>query len=294
MFIMTDLENFTNFLKYILLGIVQGLTEVLPISSSGHVAIVQSILGINTDQGILFLILINLGSLIAIVIHFHRIIFRLIKNFVLFIFKPSTRLETRADYLYCWNIVIASIPIGISGFFLASSINSIYADNGLLVVGVGLLATATLLYIVRNSSYSNGRQQITVRDAISIGIGQMFAPIPGLSRSGITTSTGLMRKLSMETVLVFSFMLYIPVSLGSFAKYFIEWAISPSTFDIGFNVNDTWSYFYYLIATIFSFFATLFSLKYIFVWFRKGKLIYFSIYTFIIGMIALIAGVISI
>lgn len=292
--IMTELENLTNFIKYVLLGIVQGLTEVLPISSSGHVAIVQSLLKIDTDQGILFFILINLGSLIAVLIHFRKIIFRLVKNFVLYIFKPSTREATKADYLYCWNIVIASIPIGLSGFFLASSINSIYADHRLVIVGVGLLITATLLYIVRNASFVNGRQEITVRDAIMIGIGQMFAPIPGLSRSGITTSTGLMRKLSMETVLVFSFMLYIPVSLGSFAKYFIEWAASPSTFDLGFNISDTWSYFYYLAATIFSFFATLFSLKYIFVWFRRGKLVYFSIYTFVLGIIALIAGVLII
>jgi undecaprenyl-diphosphatase len=279
-----------EFLKYILLGIVQGITEVLPISSSGHVTIAQSILNIDTDQGILFLILVNLGSLIAILLHFRKPLFRLVKNFFLWIFVPAKKAETEEDFHYCLKIVVASVPAGIAGFFLADTIDALYADFKLVIVGVGLLITATFLYVVRNASYVNGRQKVSYRDAIAVGTGQMFAIIPGLSRSGITTSTGLLRKLSMETTLVFSFMLYIPISVGSFIKYFLEWVTDPIGFSLGFDLSNPWQYLYYLVAAIFSLFATLFSLKFIFVLFRKGKLIIFSIYTFLLGSLALIIG----
>lgn len=284
------MEIIKNFIKYILLGIIQGLTEVLPISSSGHVTIAQTLLGVDTDSGILFLILINIGSLIAVLIHFRKLLIRLVRNFFLFIFHPVTREVTREDYLYCWKIVIASVPIGLTGFFLNDAINAILNRYPLVVVGIGLLGTGTLLYLVRNASYVNGRQQITFRDAVNIGIGQAFAPLPGFSRSGVTTTSGLMQKLSMETALVFSFMLYIPVSLGSTFKYLLEFLLSPSSFNWGFDPSFGWTYLFYIVATFASFLATVFSLKYIFVWFRRGKLIYFSLYTLALGLICMFAG----
>ncbi len=284
------MEIIKNFIKYILLGIVQGLTEVLPISSSGHVTIAQTLLGVDTDGGILFLILINIGSLVAVLIHFRKMILRLIRNFFLFIFQPLTRDVTREDYLYCWKIVLASIPIGITGFLLNDTINEILNRYPLVVVGIGLLGTGTLLYLVRNASYVNGRQTITFRDALTIGIGQSFSPLPGFSRSGVTTTTGLMQKLSMETALVFSFMLYIPVSLGSTFKYLLEFLISPSSFNWGFDPSFGWSYLFYIVATFASFLATVFSLKFIFVWFRRGKLVFFSFYTLALGLLCMLAG----
>lgn len=284
------MEIIKNFIKYILLGIVQGLTEVLPISSSGHVTIFQTLLGINIDNGILFLILINIGSLIAVLIHFWKMISRLIRNFFLYIFRPDTREITREDFLYCWKIALASIPIGITGFFLSDTIDSLLNQYPLVLVGMGLLGTGTLLYLVRNASYVNGRQHITFRDAVNIGIGQAFAPLPGFSRSGVTTTTGLMQKLSMETALVFSFMLYIPVSLGSTIKYLLEFSLSPGTFNWGFDTSYGWAYLFYIVATAASFAATMFSLKFIFVWFRRGKLVYFSFYTLGLGLVCLFLG----
>lgn len=287
------METLIQIIKYILLGIVQGLTEVLPVSSSGHVAIVQMIFQIDTDRGILFLILINVGSLVAILIHFRKLVIRLIKNFVRYVFFPESRTETEDDYLYCLKIVVASIPAGIAGFALSGIINDIYAQNTLLVVGLGLLVTSTLLFLVKDASGINGRQNVTFRDAMTIGFGQMFAIVPGLSRSGVTTTTGLQRKLSMETSLVFSFMLYIPISIGSFLKYFIEWAANPAGFDLGFDIANGMQYVFYLFALIFSFIATIFSLKFIFKLFRRGKLVYFSIYTFVLGMMALVYEVLT-
>ena len=138
-------EIIQHFLEYIILGIVQGITEVLPISSSGHVTIAQQLMGINTDEGILFLILVNIGSLVAILFHFRKFLARLIKNFLSYLFRPSTRQETKEDWLYGWKVVLASLPIGIVGFFFNHSINLILADYPLVLVGLGLLITGTAL-----------------------------------------------------------------------------------------------------------------------------------------------------
>lgn len=283
--------SFTELVKYILLGIVQGITEVLPISSSGHVAIAQTLFRLETDEGMLFLILVNVGSLVAILIHFWKTIIRLVKGFLRYIFVRSSRNETRDDFQYCLKIAVASIPLGIIGLSLKSMIESYYDRVPMIIVGLGLLVTATALYLVRNASYVNGRQTVSYRDALFVGFGQMFAVMPGLSRSGITTSAGLSRNMSMETTLVFSFMMYIPASLGSSLYYALEIIRDPAS--LGFDPSDFSQYVYYLLALIASLVATRFSLKFVFKLFRGGKLIYFSIYTFLLGMIALLAGIIS-
>lgn len=283
--------SFLELLKYIFLGVIQGITEVLPISSSGHVAIAQTLFSLETDEGMLFLILVNVGSLIAILVHFRKKVWSLIKAVWLYVFRPSTRLENADEFHYGMKILVASIPLGIIGLTLKSTIEDVYDMYKMIVVGLGLLVTATALYVVRNSSYKNGRQDVTYRDAMYIGFGQMFAVLPGLSRSGITTSSGLGRKLSMETVLVFSFMIYIPASLGSSLYYALEIVDDPAK--LGFDPSNFNQYLYYGLALIASLIATRFSLKFIFRLFRAGKLVIFSAYTFVLGMIAFIAGLLS-
>ncbi|MFA5006185.1 MAG: undecaprenyl-diphosphate phosphatase [Candidatus Izemoplasmatales bacterium] len=280
-----------DLLKYILLGIVQGITEVLPISSSGHVAIAQTLFSIDTDQGMLFLIVVNVGSLVAIVIHFRKTIGRLIVGFVRYVIRPADRALYASEFHYCMKIALASIPLGLIGLTLKSRIETVYAEFPMIIVGLGLLATATALYLVRNASYHNGRQEVTYRDATYIGLAQMFAILPGLSRSGSTTSSALGRKLSMETALIFSFMIYIPASIGSSLYYGLEIAADPTT--LGFDPGDVHQYLYYAVALAASLIATRFSLKFIFRLFRAGKLVYFSVYTFVLGMVAFIAGLMT-
>lgn len=287
---MTVVTFLIELIKYIFLGFVQGITEVLPISSSGHVTLSQSLLQIG-DDGLLFLILVNLGSLIAIILYFRKMIKRLIVNSWCYLFKKSTRDKTTYDFHYVLKIVIASIPTGVIGFFWFSSIEAFYTSYTLFVVAIGLLITSTFLYIVRYSATRNVTQTLTYKDAIVIGLIQPFSMFPGLSRSGITTSTGLLRKVSMDTSLTFSLMLYIPISIGSFIYYIYKWTVDPSM--IGFDYTNVYQYIYFSFAFIASLIATAFSLKYIFILFRRGKLIYFSIYTMILGMIALIAAVMT-
>lgn len=277
-------------IKYIFLGIVQGLTEVLPISSSGHVAIFQQILSIDSDEGLLFLILVNFGSLISIFYYFRKMIYRLCADFILFIFKPTSRLKTREGFFYCLMVIIGIIPIGVVGLLFAGQINSFYQDHYLLIVGVGLLMTATFLFLAKEKAKNNGRQSMKFSDSIWIGIAQTAAILPGLSRSAVATTTGLFRKMSMETSLNFSFMLYIPISVGSFLQYVYLLLLNPNSDAVGLNPGNSYHWLYYAAALIASVFATYFALKLLFKLFRNGNLLPFSLYTFFVGMIVLIVG----
>lgn len=285
--------SFLELLKYIFLGLIQGLTEVLPISSSGHVEIAKAFLQINADEGILFLTLVNLGSLIAIVYHFRKLIISVISETWNFIFFPSLREQSKEGFYYGMKILVAAIPTAIIGLLFKNSIEQFYTQYIMFVVAIGLLITSTLLYIVRNSPNKHVDQNLSFKDSIIIGLVQPFSIFPGLSRSGITTSTGLLRKVSMDTALSFSFMLYIPVSFGSFLIFFFQWILNPTEFNLGFDITNKYQYVYYGFAFLASLIATRLSLKYIFSWFRQGKLIWFSVYTMFLGIFALIFAVIT-
>lgn len=277
-------------IKYILLGFIQGVTEVLPISSSGHVAIFQQLLNLKTDEGLLFLVLINVGSLVAIFIHFHKMLISIFTNCIDFIFRPSTREDTKEGFAYAIKIIIGIIPSAFIGYFLSHSVDVLYQEHYLLMVGAGLLFTSTVLYLVRNKSFVNGRQTVTYQDTLFIGIFQSLAILPGISRSGVTTSSGLFRKMSMETSLNFSFMLYIPLSIGSFIRYLVIINNSTQLSDLGIDPTNSYQIFYYIAAMITSIFATIFALKVMFRLFRKGKLLPFALYTFFVGLIVFILG----
>lgn len=286
------LFSILELLKYIFLGIIQGLTEVIPVSSSGHVTIAQEILRVQTDEGLLFLILVNLGSLIALIAHFQKKIGELISGFFRFVFRPSSRETTREPYEYAWKLVVATMPAGIVGFVLMDSIDELYLANRILLVGVGLLVTATILYIVREASFVNGRQTVEWKDAFSIGFAQMFGVLPGWSRNGITTASGLTRKMSMETALVFSLLLSIPLSLGSLVVYGYR-IYQGGAAGLGFDTSNFAQYVYYAFAFLANIAATKFSLKFIFQFFRRGRLVYFSLYLFAVGTIALVVGIVQ-
>ncbi|MDP2426439.1 MAG: undecaprenyl-diphosphate phosphatase [Candidatus Izemoplasmatales bacterium] len=280
-------------IKYIFLGLIQGLTEVIPVSSSGHVKMAQQLLNITIDEGLLFLILVNTGSLIAFLYHFRTLIIRIVGNFFKYIFVKDTREFSKEDFEYLMKIVVASIPAAVIGFLFSDVFDQIYLEYGLVLVGTGLLITATVLYVARDYSSINGRQTVSMKDAITIGFFQMFALIPGLSRNGVTTSTGLFRKMSMETSLVFSLLLSIPLSIGSLLNYILKIFIQGEASDLGFDVTNIAQYIFYFFAFIASILATLIALKYIFIFFRRGKLVYFSLYLFAVGLIALFYGLIN-
>ncbi|MGN1099369.1 MAG: undecaprenyl-diphosphate phosphatase [Christensenellales bacterium] len=182
----------------ILLGIIQGLTEFLPVSSSGHLAIVQDILGV--EEPLFFDTLLHLGTLIAVCTVFYRKIIDIFKNF----FSKTVLL-----------FVIATIPAAIAGVFLESKVESMFAEN-IAVVSVCFLLTAILLLVTEYlGKRFTEKKEISYTAATVMGLAQAVAIFPGISRSGSTICAGVLCKGDREKVADFSFIMSIPIILGA-------------------------------------------------------------------------------
>lgn len=272
-------------IEYILLGIMQGITEPIPVSSSGHVLILQTILskinsGIDIDFGTLATIT-NFGSLIAIIIIFWSDIVNLIKSFFSFIFNKESRKDKEVclDFKYCLKIIIATIPAGVAGL-IATKLGLLDTlEENVKFVGIMLLLTAVFLFLIKDFKGKKNRDDISFKDSIIIGLCQMISIIPGLSRSGATIVGGMFRNLKRNVAFNFSFILYIPISIATSIlgiKDLLELSISSST------------YILYIIAAILAGIFTYIFTK----WFAKivkeGKLIYFSIYCLVLGLVVIL------
>ena len=266
--------NFIELLKYIILGIVQGFTEPIPVSSSGHVFILKKLMGITTND-LNFEIVVNFGSLLAILLIYKEDIIRLIKNFFKY-FKVKND-ETKKDFNYCWLIVLGSIPVGIVGFLWKDQIET--ALNNVKIVGISFLLTSLFLFLVRNIKGVKKDKDLSWKDALVVGLTQVVAVIPGISRSGSTLIGGLFRDLDRDTALRYSFMLYIPVSLGTTLLGFKDLLEMRNIHDLVLP---------YGLGFIASFIVSFFTLRWFIGVVKKGNLKYFSIYTLILGLLILI------
>ncbi len=266
--------NFIELLKYIILGIVQGFTEPIPVSSSGHVFILKKLMGITTND-LNFEIVVNFGSLLAILLIYKEDIIRLIKNFFKY-FKVKND-ETKKDFKYCWLIVLGSIPVGIVGFLWKDQIET--ALNNVKIVGISFLLTSLFLFLVRNIKGVKKDKDLSWKDALVVGLTQVVAVIPGISRSGSTLIGGLFRDLDRDTALRYSFMLYIPVSLGTTLLGFKDLLEMRNIHDLVLP---------YGLGFIASFIVSFFTLRWFIGVVKKGNLKYFSIYTLILGLLILI------
>lgn len=263
-----------DLLIYVFLGIVQGLTEPLPISSSGHVFVIKKLFGV-TSTDLNFEIIVNFGSLLAILLIYMDDLIKLVKNFFLY-FKEKTE-ETKNDFKYCWLIVLASIPVGIVGLLFKDTIEDKLSN--IKIIGVSFLITSLFLLLVSNIKGKRKEKDMNILDSIVIGLTQVIALIPGISRSGSTLIGGLFRKLDRETALRYSFMLYIPVSLGT-TILGIKDLISSS------NLHDI--ILPYGLGFIASMIVSYYTLRWFIKIVKKGNLKYFSIYTLLLGLLILI------
>ena len=262
--------NIIELLKYLFLGFVQGFTEPLPISSSGHLVLFQEILNVQIED-LNFEIIVNLGSLLAIVFLFRNDILRLIKHDVLFL--KAKEKQYKQDMMYSLLLVLAVIPAGLVGLFLKDVIEDTFKN--VLSVGLALLVTALALYFVQTESTENTQENISIKDALTIGFFQIFSLLPGISRSGSTMVGGLLRKVKFEEVMRFSFLLYIPISIA--------------TMVLAVRDIDTSSIFVggYIGAFLVSVLTTYVSVLWFFRLVRKGNLKYFAYYCTAVGMLAL-------
>jgi len=248
------------------LGIVQGLTEWLPISSSGHLVIVQQIM--KMDIPLLFDVILHFGTLLAVIVFFWEDILKILKS----LFTLNFNSEEGKSIKF---IIIGSIPVALVGYLFRGIIESLFSN--LLAVGLSLIITGVFLLLTKKSK---GKNKLKLFDSFLIGIAQAFALIPGISRSGFTISTGLFKGIDKKTVFKFSFLLSIPAIIGA---NLLELIKNPVT------QTDILPLF---VCVITSAVVGYLSLKFLYRMLTKGKFYYFSFYCFILGLFVLIYSII--
>lgn len=261
-------------LKYLILGIIQGFTEPLPISSSGHLRIFKSIFNSEVLSDMNFEIVVNFGSLVAILILYRKEIVNIIKDFFCYIKTKEEKYEV--NYKYAWLIVVGTIPAALLGLFVKDFIEEHFTTK---LVGLMLIITSILLFMIKDIKGKKEKQDMTVLDALKIGLFQVVALLPGISRSGSTVVGGMKSNLTRETALNYSFMLYIPISVASMVLGISD-LLSSGT------LNEL--FIPYLVSMIAAGIVTYYAAKLFIDIMKKGKLIYFSIYCFILGIVTFI------
>lgn len=197
-----------DWIEALVLGLVQGLTEFLPVSSSGHLAIGKEILGVEESGDLVFEVVVHAATVLATIVVFRKEIWRLLKGLFKFRYNDET------DYI-C-KIAVSMIPVFIVGVFFKDYVEQLFSS--FVVVGIALLVTASLLYFSDRSAPAGkaapARNGLSFLQALTIGIGQAVAVVPGLSRSGTTISTGLLCGVRREDVAQFSFLMVLVPILG--------------------------------------------------------------------------------
>ncbi len=255
-----------SWFEALILGLVQGLTEYLPVSSSGHLAIGSHLFGLEGAENLAFTVLVHVATVMSTLV----ILWSEIDWIVRGLFKCELNAETK----YALNIVVSMIPIGIVGVFFKDTVEEIFG-SGLLVVGCMLLVTAVLLTF---SYYAKSRQKehIGWRDALIIGLAQACAVMPGLSRSGSTIATGLLLGNKKENLAQFSFLMVIPPILGEALLDVMKAIKGEDTF----GGIDTLPL---VVGFVAAFLSGCVACRWMIDIVKKGKLIYFGIYCAIAG-----------
>lgn len=265
--------SITEFLIYIFLGILQGVTEPIPVSSSGHLVLAREILGVEAS-GLSFEIFLNTASLIAIIYIYRKDIISIFMNVMRYITGTRT-VNTRKDFRYTIYLIIATIPVGILGLLLKDYIGE---NISVGFVGLMLLFTGIALWIIKNARNTKRDGELSVKDAIIVGLAQCIALVPGISRSGATLVGAIGVGLNQKDALRFVFLLYIPISLGTALIGFTDIVRDP--------LLDTFL-FGYIASFIVCIFATYFGVRVLQGVMQNGNLQMFSYYCFVVGTLAI-------
>ena len=262
-----------EFIEAFLLGLLQGITEFLPVSSSGHLALASALLGAELAPGITFEIVVHFGSFCSIVVYFHKRIGNIFAD-LFKSFSPSglrsRRFVTDANTQLSYIILLSMIPAGVAYFMLKDSIEAIF-DNPALV-SFFLLITGTLLFSTR--FVKNPQKEVNTGRGFLMGVAQAFALIPGISRSGSTISTGLLVGVKRESVANFSFLMVLPVLGGAMLYDLTRFA----------GTIDAQTALVLVIGFLTSFISGYFALKYLIILLKREKLHYFAYYCWAVGV----------
>lgn len=260
------------------MGLIQGLTEYLPVSSSGHLTIASHFFGLNGEENLTFTIAVHIATVLSTMVILWKEIAWILRG--LFSWNGSLNAEQR----YLLAIVVSMIPVGIVGVFFKDYVEEIFGA-GLFVVGCCLLVTAALLIF---SYYARPRRKenISYLDAFIIGLAQAVAVLPGLSRSGSTIATGLLLGNKKEKLAQFSFLMVIPPILGE-ALLDIMKTLKPAS-DVATGVaaaEPTIGPMALTVGVLTAFISGCLACKWMIDIVKKGKLIYFGIYCAVVGAV---------
>ncbi len=278
-------------LQALLLGLIQGLTEFLPVSSSGHLEIGQHLLGVSEEGGLTFDIVVHVATVLATITIFRKEILALIIGF----FKklnPDTNLSLwrrlNDAQRYVALIVISMIPIGIVGLCFKDQVEAIFASS-ITVVGVCLIVTSILLALTFffKTNPETEKREISPLHAFIIGIAQSIAVLPGLSRSGSTIATGLLLGNKRENVAQFSFLMVIPPILGEALLDFKHIVAPSAEYLAEHGAAAPIPTLALLVGFVAAFISGCVACKWMVSLIKKCKLIYFAIYCFIVGLLCI-------
>ena len=266
-----------SWLEALILGIVQGLTEFLPVSSSGHLEIGQALLGTSGEENLTFAILVHVATVLSTLFVLWREVSKLFHGTF-----STWKWNSEKDYVA--KILVSMIPVFIVGMFFKDQVESFFG-NGLLLVGICLLITAFLLALSEwlQKKRQNEGHEVTYKDAFIIGIAQACAVLPGLSRSGTTIATGLLCGVKKESVAQFSFLMVLIPILGEAFLDLLKLMQGELTSELGLLPAVVG----FLAAFLTGCFACRFMIEVV----RRQRLIWFAIYCAIIGSVTIIATV---
>lgn len=252
----------------IILGIVQGLTEFLPVSSSGHLELGKALLGDHSvpEESLLFTVVLHFATALSTIVIFRKDILEIIKG----LFKP----QFNEDRQFVIKIIISMLPAVFVGLFFEEQLEQFFSGN-ILLVGFMLLITGLLLYLADKAKDTN--KKISFKNALIIGVSQAIAMLPGISRSGATISTSVLLGNDKTKAARFSFLMVVPLIFGKIAKDIMSG-------DLSYENNNIVSLSVGFIA---AFIAGLFACTWMIAIVKKSKLQYFAIYCFIVGLIAI-------
>ena len=274
-----------SYFEAIILGLVQGLAEFLPISSSGHLALLQQAFGIHEDKVLLFAVLLHVGTLISVFIVYWKDIWELIVELCLTIRDLCTgkglRLAERPIRKLGVMIIVATIPTAIIGLVFSDFFDSLY--NSVIPIGVGLIITGFLLIFAEKKGEGNrGIQQMNFRNAIFIGLVQGVAICPGISRSGSTLFGSLICNLDRKFAVKFVFLISIPSILGSAV---LE---APAALEAGVTAAEVGPV---LVGMLVAAVSGLIAIKTMIKIVSDKKLSYFSYYVWVLGLFVVLYGI---
>ena len=265
-----------DWFEALILGIIQGLTEYLPVSSSGHLAIGQALFGMqNGEENLMFTVAVHVATVLSTLV--------VLWSEIAWILKGLFKFEMNDETKYVLNIIVSMIPVGIVGLFFKDQVEEIFG-SGLLIVGCCLLITAALLIF---SYYAKPRKKehISMKDAFIIGLAQAVAVLPGVSRSGSTIATGLLLGNKKESLAQFSFLMVIPPILGEALLDTLKMAKGENVMG---SIETVPLVVGFLAAFVFGCIACKWMISIV----KRGKLVYFGIYCAVVGAATIICSLI--